>query len=241
MIIRAPRAEHYTVLNTATFNIPMPAECLGVYLHLLSKPDDWKVQPEQLALHFQCGAQRIYTILKKFVDEKDPAYICVSGRPLITRERVLDPETKKVVRWDYVVHEPPLVEKPDVEKPQVEKPDVEKPLVENHRLQITDNKQITDNTKRARAKFAVPDWIPHDLWSTWMDVRKRKRAVNSEIALKALVTRLEKIRAAGYPPEYAITTAIEKSWQSIDLDWLINLGKPPSSTNEPRPRSMRTP
>ena len=52
MIKRAPRSNHYTVLNTATFSLAMPAECLGVYLYLLSKPDHWSVSPVQLAKHF---------------------------------------------------------------------------------------------------------------------------------------------------------------------------------------------
>lgn len=73
-------------------------------------------------------------------------------------------------------------------------------------------------------KFVLPGWIPKDLWREWMDIRKRKKAVNNPRALTALVNKLQKIQDAGISPDKAITVAIEESWKGIELEWLANKG-----------------
>ena len=65
--------------------------------------------------------------------------------------------------------------------------------------------------------------IDNKLWLVWLGVRKKLKAINSDIALKALVRQLVKIHQTGrYTANEAITTAIEKSWRSVTLEWLDN-------------------
>ena len=86
--------------------------------------------------------------------------------------------------------------------------------------QFTHTEADTDTEAVKKYTFVLPEWIPEDLWKEWMDIRKRKKAINSVRAKEALVKNLKKIVDAGIPAEQAITTAIEKSWKSIELEWL---------------------
>lgn len=158
MIVRAPRAEHYTVLNTATFNLPLPADTLGVYLFLLSKPDNWKVMPEALASHFNMGKSKVYRILKELRS------FCVSGRPLI--EQVPNRVNGKIESYDYIVHEP-LPQNLHPEKLLPENQETEKLETENGTLQITDKPQRTDQTKRVAFD---------DFWSAYPNKRGKEVA-----------------------------------------------------------------
>lgn len=113
---------------------------------------------------------------------------------------------------------------------------------------VTDKTPVTPLVTHADAEadankregFSLPDWIPKDLWSEWMEVRRKKKAVNSPKAKNALINNLEQIQRAGISPEVAITKAIEKSWKSVELDWLKNCGLGDQrKTNEPRSRAGR--
>ena len=86
--------------------------------------------------------------------------------------------------------------------------------------------KINKNTElRERAnEFDIPSDINPELWQKWMAIRLRKGAINSEAALKALVTRLNTINAAGrHTRNEAITIAVQESWKSVRIDWLDNL------------------
>jgi hypothetical protein len=100
VIKRAPRANHYTMLNTETFNIEMPAECLGVYLYLLSKPDDWDVSASQLAKQFDCSDARIYRIIKKLLNVE------YNGCRLIVKTGQAIKGKKGFAQIEYTVSEP---------------------------------------------------------------------------------------------------------------------------------------
>jgi hypothetical protein len=100
VIKRAPRANHYTMLNTETFNIQMPAECLGVYLYLLSKPDDWDVSVSQLAKHFDCSDARMYRIIKNLLKVE------CNGCRLIVKTGQAIKGKKGFAQIEYTVSEP---------------------------------------------------------------------------------------------------------------------------------------
>ena len=85
-------------------------------------------------------------------------------------------------------------------------------------------KEKSSTVKTKKAGIDVPPYISLELWSEWMDIRKKKKAVNSLTALKALLTQLENIEQNGkYTSNEAITKAIENSWKSVKLEWLENL------------------
>jgi hypothetical protein len=56
--------------------------------------------------------------------------------------------------------------------------------------------------------------------SDWLDVRKAKKARNTETAFKGL---LKQIELSGLTANECITIAVEKSWQGFDAKWLQNI------------------
>lgn len=88
-----------------------------------------------------------------------------------------------------------------------------------HQKPETSNQNKEKNNKK---EFELPPWIPEDLWLEWMEIRKKKKAINTPRAMTALVNHLDTIRQAGYSPEFAISKAIERSWKGIELEWLQN-------------------
>lgn len=93
MIKRAPRAQQFHVTNMDTMNLQMAPELCGVYWYLLSRPDDWQVQPMQLKAHFGCSKDKIYRILSALVKLN-----------LVERKEVRT--DGKFQEYDYIVHEP---------------------------------------------------------------------------------------------------------------------------------------
>lgn len=87
----------------------------------------------------------------------------------------------------------------------------------------TDTDTDTNKPIYIYGKTNLPENINPELWKEWMDVRKKKKAINSETALKGLINALEKIVDSGkYTADSAIQTAIENSWKTVKLGWLEN-------------------
>lgn len=80
-------------------------------------------------------------------------------------------------------------------------------------LNREDNSPKAFNFKKALIEIGVSDEVA----SAWMDVRKRKRATNSEIAFAAVRREITK---SGMAPDDAIRLAVEKSWSGFDSSWL---------------------
>jgi uncharacterized protein YdaU (DUF1376 family) len=82
-----------------------------------------------------------------------------------------------------------------------------------------------ETPEKETALFVLPDWVDSALWTEWMSVRKKLKAINSPRAMELLVDKLFLISQSGISVNTAIKTAIEKSWKSIELDWLSNQKK----------------
>ena len=77
-----------------------------------------------------------------------------------------------------------------------------------------------NNTNVNNNNINIPDDIDRNLWEQWMKIRKHKQAVNSEIATRGLLKKLEQCVSAGYTRNESIEVAIENSWKSIDVEWV---------------------
>lgn len=86
--------------------------------------------------------------------------------------------------------------------------------------------------------FTVPEWIDKKLWVAWMAVRKSKKQVNTDIALKRLVAELVICQEAGISPTAAITLAIENSWAGLKLSWILNAQQKTVPTPKPHSGPM---
>lgn len=63
--------------------------------------------------------------------------------------------------------------------------------------------------------FVLPDWIPIPVWEDWLDVRKKKRAVNTPHALRLAVDELEKLRQTGESPVGVINQSILRGYTGL--------------------------
>ena len=68
--------------------------------------------------------------------------------------------------------------------------------------------------KKALIKLGVSEEIAE----AWMEVRKAKKAVNTEVAFNRIKAEIEK---SGLSPNEAIKIAVEKSWRGFEASWIL--------------------
>ena len=151
-IRRSTPTTNFTALSNTVLTARISAEALGVWVYLLSKPEDWVVRPTELRSHFpKMGRDRLQRIFRELQDHG-------------VLERVAIRDTLGQVRqWDFVVTDVQVPENPVVvdgrkagensdgiqmpENPAHGKPTCGKPGP----LQKTDSLQKTDKNKRGRS------------------------------------------------------------------------------------------
>lgn len=69
--------------------------------------------------------------------------------------------------------------------------------------------------KPATQAFALPDWIPGEVWAAYLETRKAKKAKSTAYALKLVVMTLEQIRDAGHDPIEALKKSIKGGWTDV--------------------------
>lgn len=81
-------------------------------------------------------------------------------------------------------------------------------------IDIEDNSHKPFPFKKSLIEIGVSEEVA----AAWMDVRKKKRATNSEIAFNALRREIAK---SGMAPDDAVRLAVEKSWSGFDSAWVL--------------------
>ena len=230
MIKRAPRANHYTMLNTETFNIQMPAECLGVYLYLLSKPDDWDVSVSQLAKQFDCSDARMYRIIKKLLKVE------YNGCRLIVKTGQAIKGKKGFAQIEYTVSEPAPksafmqngntldnAETKGLSDSGAESASACDGFMNTLTTQtLNDQQQITVFNKllSLQNKQAVPAevyrlGIDAELWNEYMATRKRVKATSTPRAIITLINKITRLAAIGHNPIQMVEEANANGWKSV--------------------------
>lgn len=69
-------------------------------------------------------------------------------------------------------------------------------------------------TKGASA-VPLPDWLPPDLWISWIEERKAQRKPMTPYAEKLSLLTLGKLREQGHDPRAVIELAIERHWNGL--------------------------
>ena len=75
--------------------------------------------------------------------------------------------------------------------------------------------QIPKTKTAAQAPFVLPDWIPSDSWAAFMEVRKGKKAKNSDFALALILKTLNQIRLSGGDAIEAMNNSIRSGWSDV--------------------------
>lgn len=112
IIRRAHRPKQYATIDMALMNDErLSAEALGVLLYLLSRPDNWTVQMDQLKSRFGVGRDKMQAIMRLLRD-------CGYAR----LEQSKDPNTGRLLGQGYSIHDEaqPVDEKRASTKPPVE-------------------------------------------------------------------------------------------------------------------------
>jgi phage replication O-like protein O len=67
-----------------------------------------------------------------------------------------------------------------------------------------------------RDKFILPDWVPEDVWETYLDSRNRKRASKTPLALNKIIEKLIEFRDNyGDDPVAVLERSITRGWADV--------------------------
>ncbi len=61
----------------------------------------------------------------------------------------------------------------------------------------------------------IPDWIDQELWEGFLEIRKKKKAVDSKQAIQLIINKLIGFREQGFDPNEIIKESIMNSWKSV--------------------------
>jgi hypothetical protein len=127
MIIRREHNGNFTVVPNGVLNDEaLSYDAVGLLCYLLSKPNNWTLQIEQLRHRGGVGRDKVYKLIGQ---------LCDAG--YIVKQQARDPETAAFVAHEYVVYDRPFPENPEVDisgcedEPLPEKPYPEKPYPAN--------------------------------------------------------------------------------------------------------------
>ncbi len=72
-----------------------------------------------------------------------------------------------------------------------------------------------EKTKTKAHVFDVPSWVPSDSWLGFKEVRKRKRAPDTDRAIKLIIGKLEKFGAEGQDVGAILDQSVERGWTGV--------------------------
>lgn len=188
-------------------------------LTVLSLPPTWEFSIQGLATIVKESKPTIAKIIHELMAHG----YCV-------RERVTDPFTGRVLKWEYTFFEvkngngcecEPESKNPEMEKPQCGIPTSGKvATISNTNISSTNKLNNINNNKYTRFDFfaALKEiGVSDEVARAWMQVRKTKRATNTKIAFDRVKSEIEK---SGRTADDCIRYAVEKSWQGFNATWL---------------------
>ncbi len=80
-------------------------------------------------------------------------------------------------------------------------------------IDIKDKKKKSFNFRKALLDFGFEE----DLTTAWLDIRKKKKAINSEISFKGF---LKQVKLSGIDKNEILTKCVEDSWKGFKAEWL---------------------
>ncbi|RWE03854.1 helix-turn-helix domain-containing protein [Mesorhizobium sp.] len=203
-IVTRRRADNFTIIpNDIMADGGLSFEAIGLLCYLLSKPNDWSVNIEDLRRQGGIGKDKVYRIINDLIDAR-----------LIARvvHRFADGRVREV---EYIVYNErqPLPEKPETANPETAQPETENPDV----LLSTDNHQELNLEMRAKqlslTMTALPVSPPGASFETWWKLYPEK--VGKGAARKAFERALRKTTVeslvAGVQ-RYIATKPADRAW-----------------------------
>jgi uncharacterized protein YdaU (DUF1376 family) len=85
-----------------------------------------------------------------------------------------------------------------------------------------DNPELNSQKPKAKSQnqinksaVALPEWLPHEAWKDWLEVRSKAKAPNTHRALTLALGELSALRDAGNDPKAVLERATVKGWKSL--------------------------
>ena len=98
---------------------------------------------------------------------------------------------------------------------------LDKAIIKHGAKQTESNRQSNSSINKQENKetskpITLPEFIDSDLWNDFMEIRKKKKAINSDRAIKSLIKKLEEAESRGEgQANIEIERSVENSWKSI--------------------------
>lgn len=90
-----------------------------------------------------------------------------------------------------------------------------KPLTINQEPITTNQSPIGDRKTKPQAAATLPDWLDAEVWSAFVEHRKKLRKPMTAHAESLMVKKLAALVAQGCDPTERLETAIERGWLSV--------------------------
>lgn len=192
---------------------------LGIYVKVVALGKEWELNISGFAS---------YTGITETKVRK--AFAQLEKEGFIRRVRVKDVRTGHFIGWDYEIgiDHFPEDQRTDIAKTRPsENPNVGKTELRKNRtsenVQVYNKDYIEIKTKKEDKTLfnyreaVIGLGVSPEIVDTWLEVRRRAKAVNSEIAFKDLCTEIAK---AGQPAEECIRIAAANSWRGFRAEYL---------------------
>ncbi len=99
MIIRVSHDKenpYYCMNKHSANNHALSFKAIGIHAYLMSKPDNWKANEDELANAHYDGKASVRSGIQELINHG-----------YISRTRVIDPESKQITGWEWIVYETP--------------------------------------------------------------------------------------------------------------------------------------
>jgi hypothetical protein len=192
----------------------MSNEDAGLYFkHLLRYINDLNPEPPSLLIEiaFESHKQQLKRDLKGWEEIK--AKRSIAGQISAEKRKLLQQEATNSTHVESVQH--------NATNPTVS-------VNVNDTVNVTVNDNVNEDSKETPIVVQKFNFrkelenlgIEKEIVNTWIEIRKRKRAVNSEIAFNAIKREIEKTNLTA---NECILKAVEKSWVGFEAKYLDNL------------------
>ena len=100
-------------------------------------------------------------------------------------------------------------------------------------VELDDDSIPTPEPESNTMDSTLPGWIDRALWDAFLEMRKERKAVQTDHALSLIVKDLEKFKAAGDDPNAILKMSITNSWKGV-----FPLKGGLSGTHQQNPRAL---
>lgn len=232
IILVKPTGDFIMVSKGAIRDNSVDPFSLGIYVKILAFGEtDWQLNIKGLASYLNLTEEKIRR-----------AFRVLEAAGYLRRQRVRD-EANRFVGWNYEIGCVPFPTfgdsrqwgNPDVGE---NRPSENRGVYNNTSTGYKDLKEEDKKVNISRFDFRsalLSLGVSVETADTWMEVRRRAKAVNSELAFKDLCTEIAK---SGQPAEECIRIAAVNSWRGFKADYLRPRNIVASTPQTPRPRQQ---